>query len=444
MKSTHYDQATVAYNAQDYPQALRGYYQCLKEDWNSFAPGDAGLVYHRIGNCLIKMKNFKEAAESYHKALQDDSYDEKTSIHVNLATTLNAIGKYAEAISYFNKALQDDSYPTPYRAYMGLGNSYWKLGKYVEAGTAYRSAALDENNPNPVKALMNLGASFTALDRPTDAIEAYLAILDFRVTGSSLNATLDKLGQAYVAARRYKEAVDTFEDALIRKHFVLSPEAQVDYQKARQALGIDVERDSRSSINFDDDAENDITDSGYARYPIRSYNESEGYGAGNVPSAADTGFFTATDAELLETGKRQLRKERKLRHTGLKVFLAVVIILIIALGTCVFAYTKGVGIPSQETVVQNFFKAYADNESIDVYWNVESEDEKDALNRLLDVVPRVSEVTIISVDSSMTDSIVLVDVVLPEGGIMHYRIVMVRDFITWKISWIEMIFASKL
>jgi len=442
LKSTHYDQATVAYNAQDYPQALKGYYQCLKEDWNTFEPGDAGLIYHRIGNCLIKMRNFKEAATSYQKALQDDKYNEKTSIHVNLATTLNGIGKYADAITYFNKALSDSEYPTPYRAYMGLGNSYSKLGKYVEAGTAFRSAALDESNPNPVKALTNLGATFSALDRPNDAIETYLAILDFRVTGNTLNATLEHLGQAQVVAGRYSEAVSTFEDILSRERFLLSPEAQMDYQKARQALGIEISS-SRNALPDDYSLEG----SGYpsedaAHYPDISQEEEEGYGAGNVPNAEDTGFFTATDAELVETSKLQMRKERKLHHTGLKVFLGIVIVLIVALGACVAAYTQGVGIPSQQSVVKGFFNDWSQGASIDSYWLTNSTDDEATLTRLLDGVAKSNDVTILGIDSSMTKSQVLADVRLPEGGILHYQIDMTRDVLGWKMSGIELVFAS--
>jgi tetratricopeptide (TPR) repeat protein len=452
LKSTYYDQATAAYSAQDYPQALKGYYQCLKEDWGSFQPGDAGLVYHRIGNCLIKMRNFKEAAVSYQKALQDDAYSEKTSIFVNLGTTLNGIGKYAEAIVYFNKALSDASYATPYRAYMGLGSAYTKLERYVDAGTAYRQAALDEGNPNPVKALMNLASSFTMLKRPDDAVEAYLAILDFRVTGKTLNTTLERLGHAYVAAGRYQEGLEVFDDA--RARFVLSAEAEEDYQKTRLALGL---ISAQAPVVLTNDAfEPNDSFAGLDSYervpsgPVGQYraldlDEVDDYDAGNVPHPGDTGFFTATDADLIATSKRQMRKERKLRHTGLKILLTIVIILIVALGTCVVAYTQGVGIPSQEKVVTDFFKAYATGEPVEdyeSYWVANNDEDKVALKRLLDGVARTSNVSILSIDSQMRESQALVNATLPEGGIVHYRLDLARDIIGWKISGIEMVFAS--
>jgi tetratricopeptide (TPR) repeat protein len=451
LKSTYYDQATTAYNAQDYPQALKGYYQCLKEDWGSFQPGDAGLVYHRIGNCLIKMRNFKEAAVSYQKALQDDAYSEKTSIFVNLGTTLNGVSKYTDAITCFNKALSDAGYATPYRAYMGLGTAYTKLGRHVDAGTAYRCAALDEGNPNPVKALTSLASSFTMLKRPDDAVEAYLAILDFRVTGKTLGLTLERLGQAYVSAGRYQEAFDTLEEARIQERFELSPEAEEAYQKARRELGLAIEgvpapAQAGTPAPNDAMAGFDLPGSGtpLSTSPVQysTFDEQDGYGAGNVPNPGDTGFFTATDADLIATSKRQMRRERKLRHTGLKVLLVIVIILVIALGACVVAYTQGIGFPSQETTVTEFFEAHAAGDPVESYWVANTDEDRATLERLLDGVARTSDVTILALESGMRESQLLLNARLPEGGIVHYRVDLVRDILAWKIQGIEMVFAS--
>ena len=514
MRSAHYDQATVAYNAQDYPQALKGYYQCLKEDWGSFESGDAGLVYHRIGNCLIKMRSFKEAAVSYQKALQDEAYNEKTSIYVNLGTTLNGIGKHADAVGYFNKALSDASYATPYRAYMGLGSAYTKLGKLVEAGTAFRDAALDEGNPNPVKALSSLGATFMALERPDDAVEAYLAILDFRVTGKVLNSSLDSLGQAYVAAGRFQEGLNTFEDLLSREQFVLSTQGESDFSKARYALGLgntapaamsadaadpfagfgeagfqaQTRQGQQAQRGGFDGAGDDAFDNAAGSYGQDGYDpryrdgyraqgrdaygaqggaygaqgqygdydagydggrgfdygadHGDGYGGGNVPSADDTGFFTATDDDLIASSKRQMRRERKLRHTGLKVFLGFVVVLVIVLGAAVAAYWQGFGIPSQETVVTDFFTTYAAGDPVEEYWVSASAEEQQTLERLLDGVARSGKVEIVNVSASMTTSEVLADVQLVQGGTVHYRIELSRDVLGWKINGIEQVFAS--
>jgi hypothetical protein len=187
-------------------------------------------------------------------------------------------------------------------------------------------------------------------------------------------------------------------------------------------------------------------------YPALAYDENEDYGGGNVPNVGDTGFFTATDADLIATSKKEMRKERKLRHTGLKALLTIVIILIVALGACVVAYTQGVGIPSQQTVIENFFTSYAAGDPIDDSWIETSGAEAETLNRLLDGVAKSSNITIVSIDgiegktgflSMMTESQAVVDVKLVEGGTVHYRIELARNMLGWKISGIELIFASQ-
>lgn len=461
MQSEHYERATLSYNSEDYPQALKEYYKCLKEDFSTFEAGEAGLVYHRIGNCLLKMRNFNEAVGSYQKALQDEDYTEQTSIYVNLGTTLNGVGHYQDAVVYFDRALADARYKKPYRAHMGKGTAYSKLSQYVEAGTAYRDAALDENNPNPVKALTLLAQTFTQLGRPEDAAEAYLAILDFRVTGRTLDTTLELLGCSYVAAGRYQEGYNSFREALSREGFSLSPEAEEDYRKARLALGLATHArpplESLPANPLEDSSANLEVPDGYlldtdSPYPALDYKEYESYGGGNVPHSGDTDFFTASDAALIASSKRELRKERKLRHTGLKIVLTIVVILILALGACVVAYSQGVGIPSQQTVIENFFKAHAAGDSIEETWVKTSEEDQATLDRLLDGVAKSTDVTIVSISggegktgllSMMTDTQVIADVKLPEGGTAHYRINLVRSAIGWKISGIEIIFASQ-
>jgi hypothetical protein len=179
-------------------------------------------------------------------------------------------------------------------------------------------------------------------------------------------------------------------------------------------------------------------------YAPVDFDNEQSYGGGNVPHPGDTGFFTASDADLIATSKRQMRKERKLRHTGLKVFLAIVLVLVVALGVGIAAYTQGIGIPSQEAVVTDFFKAYAAGESVEGYWVEAGDEDSQTLERLLDGVAKSSDVSVWSIEAKMRESQVLVDVRLAgsEAAPLHYRIDLARDFIGWKISGIELVFAS--
>ena len=47
--------------AQGLPRRLAAYTQCLQDAGSSLAPGEVGLLYHQIGNCLVKLKNPNEA-----------------------------------------------------------------------------------------------------------------------------------------------------------------------------------------------------------------------------------------------------------------------------------------------------------------------------------------------------------------------------------------------
>jgi tetratricopeptide (TPR) repeat protein len=437
VQSVNYEQATVAYRSGDYPSALRGFYRCLKEDFASFGPGDAGLVYHRLGNCLLKMRNLNEALATYRKALEDDRYADRGGVLVNIGTTLNGLKRNQEAIACFDQALAEADYHTPYKAQLGLGNAYSRLGMLVEAGSAYRKAALDEGNPNPIKALNNLGVTFMSLERPLDAVEAYLAIIDFKASGQVLNKTYEQLGSAYAAAQRYPEALAAFEDALRDGSYTLSGRGREDYERANLSLG-------GGDLAYGEPDYSGLDTSVYD-VPMsegENFGQAEGYGAGGVPAAENTGFFTATDADLMRMSKSQMRKVRKLKHTGLKVFCGFVIALIALLGTAVFLYTQGYGFPTQEKIITDFFDAQAQGKDVSPYWVVGDGVDPMVIERILDGVAPSSDISIVSVERSMEVSTALVRVNLAEGGIIHYRITLARDLLSWRIYEIVFAFAS--
>lgn len=453
MNSNYYTNATIAYNSGDYVKALEGFYNCLTTDTATFEAGDAGLVYHRLGNCLVKVERFEEAISIYRRSLEDPDYGERGSIHVNLGTALSALDRYDEAIEEFNSALADENYSTPYRAYMGLGNALSKQNRIVEAGTAYRTAALDASNPNPVKALMNLGASFSALDRPLDAVEAYLAILDFKVTGLTLNKTYERLGGAYFAAGKYEPAITAFNDAMAAGNYLLSERSLNQLDEAIQALLEPPKPDSPDDGDKDESAFVP-NDSLAVRSPMEDSSSLQPLDAditGSFGMPAETSsennpsFFTASDAELIAAGKRQYKSEKKLRNTGLKVLFAVLAVLVLALGVAIIAFVQGYGMPSQQTTVKGFFDSYAAGREVSGYWVDGAMDDPIRFDRMLLTVVHTdsSRLTIRQINRSISESQAYVDVQTPEGGIVHYRVALARDGIGWKINGIELVFASK-
>ena len=54
MNNELFNRARALYQARDYEGALGAFTQCL-QDGAGLAPGEMGLLYHQIGNCLIKL-----------------------------------------------------------------------------------------------------------------------------------------------------------------------------------------------------------------------------------------------------------------------------------------------------------------------------------------------------------------------------------------------------
>jgi tetratricopeptide (TPR) repeat protein len=446
LNSATIEAAKIAYSNGNYLDAHKSYYAGLKEGGASFAPGDSATIYYRIGNCLLKMHNFNEAAAAYQKAIEDVSFPNKAAAQVNLGKSLLGLGRFEDAIASFNVALADVNYAKAYQAQLGLGNAYTKLGMVVEAGNAYRNAALDERNPNPTKALIALGNCFMALGRPLDAIESYKAIFGFTPTPGIQHKTYENLGQAYTSVERYSEAADAFAKALKDGDFSLSEAAQADYAKALQALGTEGHGAGMAPVQNDDPFAFLLSDQQAgvpSNEPSMQPDGTIAYGAGNVPKASDTDFFDVTEADLVEMSKMQMKGERKLRHTGLKIVLTVVIILILVLGLGAFGFTQGYGFPSQEQVVNDVFVAHAQGSDTTPYWIGTSTEEKEAVVRIMDMVGITSSIDIIFTDKAMTRSEVVVAAHLTQGGTLYYDINLERAGLGWKISALNLYFPSK-
>jgi hypothetical protein len=117
-------------------------------------------------------------------------------------------------------------------------------------------------------------------------------------------------------------------------------------------------------------------------------------------------------------------------------------VLIFLLGAAVFAYTQGYGFPTQEQVVTDFFTSYAQGEDVDEYWVSSGQEDAQAIARILDGVAPSSNITINTTVRTMGNSEVWVGVTLPEGGVVNYKIQLARDFLSWRINGIELVFAS--
>lgn len=415
MNQQAYEAGKAAYRQGDIQGAVEALSQAKGEGEVS------GAVDHLLGNCLMKLGRYADAAAAYGAALEDTSYGNSGALACNRGRALLAAGHLQEAIESLTLATKDSTYATPYKANVALGNAQLKAGNLREAGVAFRNAAIDETNPDPSGSLRSLGSCFMQMGRPIDAVEAYRTALDFTSPLSSQNQIYADLGMAYVASNRMAEAVDAFAHATADGELVLSSEAQTAYDAARRAT-------VGSTGGSPSDTDAMLAAAGYGTGsfdPLDPLGESGEF----MPSPEDTGFFSISEKEIVE----QDRKNRKRKHSGVRRFFTFLFILLLLAGIAGYAYYSGFGWPTQESVANGLFEAKAEGADISEYLAPSVSEE--AGRQFESVLPSaLSSVKVNAVERSMSESKVMATATLAAGGEQSYTIDMVRDGIGWKVA----------
>lgn len=393
----------------------------------------AGAVDHLRGNALMKLGMYADAANAYGEALRDPSYGKRGALSCNMGRAQLAAGNLDGAIASLTAATQDASYATPYKAFLALGNAQVKKGDIRGAGIAYRNAAIDEANPDPAGALSKLGSCFMDLGRPVDAVEAYRTALDFSTPLESQNAIYADLGSAYVAANRMNEAVDAFSHATADGSYTLSPNAQAAYQAAQRAV---------AAITGGAPSETDamLAAAGYGGTGAYDPLDPTGQSGEFMPSPEDTGFFSVSENDLVQQDKKDRKVQRKHKRSGGKAIVVIIILLVIILGGGAFAYTKGYGFPTQQSVVEQLFAGKTSGDIGSVLSGSVSSDQRSEIESVL---PSGASVTVDGIDQSMSSSTVRATATLSGGGTQTYTIQMVRDGIGWKVISVTPVYASQ-
>lgn len=417
MNQQAFDAGLDAYRKGDMSTAVRWLEQAK-------LPGEvSGRIDHLLGNCLMKLGNYEQAAIAYGDALGDAAYGHAGALACNRGRALLAAGKPQEAVASLVMATKDTGYATPYKAYVALGNAYSQIGDYREAGVAYRNAAIDESNPDPSGALRSLGGCFMEMGRAVDAVEAYRTALDFSTPLESQNAIYEDLGIAYAAANKWNEALDAFNHATEDGTHKLSPEALSAQSAAKAALA------TPSASSGSTDAF--LAAAGYAsgNDPLDPLGKSGEF----MPSPEDTGFFDISEQEMaqMEVDKRSIK--RKHRGSGLRGLLLFLLFVLLIAGGLSYAYYSGYGWPLQESVVEDLFTTNASGGDISGLL-ADSLSEEDKMRIQAALPSGATGVTVEGVDRSMTESKALVTATLSAGGEQSYQVSLVRDGIGWKVS----------
>ena len=445
MNNTTFSRAEGLYQAGDFSGALKKYTDCLKDTTQPLLSGEYGRLYHNIGNCLMKLKNPEQAIKAYTQAEADVDYTSGGALHTNLGKAYASLKDYDEAKIQYQAAIDDPYYDGKYKAYMALGNVELKLGESANAGKCFREAALDEGNPDPAKALLNLGVCFMSLNRPQDAIQSYASAFDFEMKPATRNKLNASMGQAYAANGQPQEAVDCFKEATLDGTFSLSDSAAVDYSRCISDLSRGVASSEETGIIEEGDLSGlDVTNADdIALQNSDPYYYDEGTSQlETVPGYVgayenDEQFFTASEDEMKDIYKSMARKERKRKGWGLKILIVIIILIAIALGVGIVGYTQGYGYPTQRTVASSIFADPSTTNS-----NFSKNLSESSIKSILDGVVKDNNAEVTAIQRGMTESVAYVKAHTSEGGELNYKVSFVRDLVGWKVSNIELYFAS--
>lgn len=436
MNNELFQKARSAYVTKDYESALAQFTDCLQDADNPLEPGEMGLLYHQIGNCLVKLHDPEEAIRAYTQAGFDRDYESIGAVNYNLGMVYASQHDYEDAVDYFKKAIEDDKYPTPFKAHQAMGNALLKLGKSAEAGASFRTAALDERNPDPTRALLNLGVCFMALNRPMDAVASYESALQFDMSPSTRNKLFANMGQAYVSAGKNEKAVKAFETALADKTYVFNDAANVDYQRAVAAVAAGV------SEVVEPEPENDLSglDVPADGVPLQDVDASSQATTimQAVQAPSESGFFdpvTSNNGDFEDWGQVATKKKR--RGGCLKFVVVLLVLVVVLIGGTAVVITQGLGFPSKEEVVTDLM---ANPQSEDVY---ASSLDDSARKQIADTLVSDTTASIEGSSVTMTTAKVYVQATAEGGSKVNYEIDLVREGASWKVNGASFNFASQ-
>lgn len=421
MNSQLLQQGRAAYRAGDFSAAAQMLASCKSAD------EVMGEADHLRGNALMHLGMYADAAQAYASALADDAYGKRGALLTNRGKALAAIGDFSNAAQAFSSATQDASYATPFKAYLGLGNALYQSGDYANAGTAFRQAAIDGANPAPAAALGELGRCFLKLGRPEDAVETYRTALDFAGPRDDSRAINAGMGQALAAAGRPSEALDAFTAATADGIYQLTNDQADDLARVQDALAA---MSAQTAMSTAPAPAMDTTSPQVD--PLDPLGKSGQF----MPDPSDTGFFTLSESEMVQQDRKQAKVRRRHRHVGLKIFIVILLLLVVAGGGLGFAYTRGYGIPSQESVLTDLFQAASDGDTAKAESCIASDLSEDAKSQIVASVPQGATVEIKGMDQSMTETTAEVEVSLSKGGTQDYQVKFVRssNHVGWAVS----------
>ena len=203
-------------------------------------PWQMGVLFHAMGNYVMRQGNASQAIEYYEKALEmkkaflGESHPSVAETLHNLGTAWSELGEKKKAIEYYEKALEilksflGESHPSVADTLHNLGTAWSDLGEkkkaieYYEKALEMKKAFLGESHPSVAETLHNLGTAWSELGEHKKAIEYYEKALEMKKaflgeSHPSVAETLHNLGTAWSELGEHKKAIEYYEKALEMK-----------------------------------------------------------------------------------------------------------------------------------------------------------------------------------------------------------------------------------
>jgi len=209
-------------------KAEKIYYEKFGNDYSGLAP-----IYWNKGAIYIVLNDYDRALSYHEKAL--DLYLQQfghkhyivSEIYLNLGLLYSTLGQYQLSIEYYNKGINDNlSSESVVKAYRNLANSYFGLEEYSKAEDYYKLSLNEakkhfgEDHYITGDSYAGYGEFCNSLGRNQEAEKYLISALNiltkyFGVENRSVSDVLASLGNLYRSEKKYANALDSYQQALI-------------------------------------------------------------------------------------------------------------------------------------------------------------------------------------------------------------------------------------
>ncbi|CAF0848007.1 unnamed protein product [Adineta steineri] len=203
-------------------------------------PNETG--WYRLGSVLLKMGQYKKAAEIY-EVLLSKTADEKEEapIYHQLGMTTYYSGKYQEAITFYKKSIEIQQriysayHPDLAKSYNWIGNAYESLNEYKNALSFHEKAlkiqqrSLSPNHLDLASTYNSIGVVYKNMREFDKALSYYKKDLEISKQALPSNhpdlaASYNNLGLLYKAKADFDKTLSNHEKALEIQQQALPPD----------------------------------------------------------------------------------------------------------------------------------------------------------------------------------------------------------------------------